>query len=292
MRALQTLLHEVVDYAGLFPPAALTMDKAAEHYATYRASDEAWMLGRFVIPAARLGELRSVPNGDVSPRRLSILLGDRWRDELSAAPSDADAFEVRFANAGGLADVRGALDASGHGAAAAYCEVPWSADFDALADTAHAHQLALKLRTGGVTPDAFPAPDVVLRFLDACIQRGVPCKLTAGLHHPLRAEHPLTYEAGCARSTMYGFLNVLVAAALLAAGHSAARVAPVLEERDASAFRFSDAGLEIRGMRAASADATPIARCLRSFGSCSFSEPVQDLRALSLLPDAPLAAAP
>ena len=75
MRALQTLLHEVVDYAGLFPPAALPIDEAAEHYATYRASDEAWMLGRFVVPAGRLAELRGVPNGALPATRLSILLG-------------------------------------------------------------------------------------------------------------------------------------------------------------------------------------------------------------------------
>src|SRR4051812_40808415 len=54
---LQALLTGVIDYAGLFPPAALPLDQAIRNYAHYRAEPESWMLGRFIIPAARLAEL-------------------------------------------------------------------------------------------------------------------------------------------------------------------------------------------------------------------------------------------
>lgn len=284
MHALRILLADVVDYAGLFPPASLSLADAAGRYASYRASDAAWMLGRFVLPAARMPEVAALPNAP-PPTRLALLLGARWADELRAAPPEADCFELRVDDVGNIAAVRHALDACGRGDATAYAEVPWSADMRAMAAAARDAAVALKLRTGGVTADAFPPPDVVLAFLDACVAHGVACKLTAGLHHPLRAEHALTYETGCVRGTMYGFLNALVAAALLAAGHSPARVAPVLEERSAGAFRFDD-GVEIRGMRAASEALHPAVRALRSFGSCSFDEPVRDLRALALLPSA------
>ena len=53
----RALLAGLVDYAGLFPPAALSMDDAVAEYARWRRSPEAWMLGRFVLPAARLAEL-------------------------------------------------------------------------------------------------------------------------------------------------------------------------------------------------------------------------------------------
>ena len=36
--ALRTLLAGAIDYAGLFPPAALDMPEAARNYATYRAA--------------------------------------------------------------------------------------------------------------------------------------------------------------------------------------------------------------------------------------------------------------
>src|SRR5207249_3714131 len=55
--SLRALLGGIIDYAGLFPPAKLPLDQAIRRYAKYRRLDDRWMLGRFVIPAARLGEL-------------------------------------------------------------------------------------------------------------------------------------------------------------------------------------------------------------------------------------------
>jgi hypothetical protein len=58
--ALRVLLRGIVDYAGLFPPASLDMASAAAEYAKQRSGSECWMLGRFVLPAARLTELEQV----------------------------------------------------------------------------------------------------------------------------------------------------------------------------------------------------------------------------------------
>ena len=55
--ALRTLLAGAIDYAGLFPPAALDMPEAARNYAAYRAGPHAWALGRFIVPSARLNEV-------------------------------------------------------------------------------------------------------------------------------------------------------------------------------------------------------------------------------------------
>jgi hypothetical protein len=56
-RALRILLEGLIDYAGLFPPAALPMEQAVANYGRYRAGEHAWMLGRFVVPAERVGEV-------------------------------------------------------------------------------------------------------------------------------------------------------------------------------------------------------------------------------------------
>ena len=53
---LRVLLGSIVDYAGLFPPARLPLDQAVRNYLRYRSEPESWMLGRFVLPAARLDE--------------------------------------------------------------------------------------------------------------------------------------------------------------------------------------------------------------------------------------------
>ncbi len=55
-RGLVRLLAGLIDYAGLFPPAALPMADAVARYARYRQGAHAWALGRFIVPAARLEE--------------------------------------------------------------------------------------------------------------------------------------------------------------------------------------------------------------------------------------------
>src|SRR5690349_14896897 len=56
-RSLRALLTGVIDYAGLFPPSSLPLERSIRNYAAYRQSDDHWMLGRFICPAARLSEL-------------------------------------------------------------------------------------------------------------------------------------------------------------------------------------------------------------------------------------------
>src|SRR5271154_2009055 len=51
------LLRGLIDYAGLFPPASCGMATAVANYEAYLRSEDAWMLGRFIVPVARLGEV-------------------------------------------------------------------------------------------------------------------------------------------------------------------------------------------------------------------------------------------
>ncbi|MGE0482199.1 MAG: hypothetical protein AB7Q17_17210 [Phycisphaerae bacterium] len=118
MRAsTKTFLREIVDYAGLFPPAQLALEPAVVNYAAYQQSPDAWMLGRFICPAAKLGDLapfRDARFTDERPLRLSVLgrggetpadFLANLRDDLAAinrlhaAPDRrirAEAFEVRL----------------------------------------------------------------------------------------------------------------------------------------------------------------------------------------------------
>ncbi|OYV71835.1 MAG: hypothetical protein B7Z72_06100, partial [Gemmatimonadetes bacterium 21-71-4] len=112
---------------------------------------------------------------------------------------------------------------------------------------------------------------------------GVPFKATAGLHHPLRAEYSLTYESDAPRGTMYGYLNLFLAAAFMSRGLDDASALALLEERDASALRFDTEGVRWDGHLLSADDLRHARRQIVAFGSCSFREPVDDLRALGLL---------
>jgi hypothetical protein len=137
----------------------------------------------------------------------------------------------------------------------------------------------LKLRTGGVTADAFPAVELVADALASCRAFGTSFKATAGLHHPVRSHRAEV------QTKMHGFVNVF-GAALLAHAHAlhAEQIRPILETEDASEFRFTNDRFAWRELDVS----TERIRALRgalvtSFGSCSFDEPRADLRLLGWL---------
>ncbi len=241
----------MIDYAGLFPPASLSMAEALRNYDAYRRGEHAWMLGRFVVPAGKLAEV---------PRDFPV---------TAIGMADAEVVEVKAAN--GEEVDRIAEQAEGK---TVYVEI---AD-PALLERIAAHGLRAKIRTGGVTPDAFPTAEAIARFIRACAEQGVAFKATAGLHHPIRCVRPLTYEADAPRGTMHGFVNVFLAAALLP------HAAQVLLDDDPRAFAFADDAASWRGHLVATETLADVRRHFAiAFGSCSFEEPVSDLQELEWL---------
>lgn len=298
--ALRALLSGIVDYAGLFPPSSLTMGEAVRNFAEYLDSPDAWALGRFVLPVARLGELEREAAGllpreaGATPWRLSALAGadlaaemERIREfnEMHGSSPDSgaaviDTIELKASSAVEIEQALGLVPRS----IEAFVEIPISADVDALIAAIGKGGGRAKVRTGGTTPDAFPRTQDLARFLEACVREGVPFKATAGLHHPLRAEYRLTYEPDAPRGVMYGFLNVFLGAALLATGMPAAELPALLEERSPDALRIDEAGISWRGWCLTTDQAAGARASLAlSFGSCSFREPIDDLKGLRLL---------
>jgi hypothetical protein len=158
-------------------------------------------------------------------------------------------------------------------------------DFRGLIAALSGADAGAKLRTGGITPDAFPSADRVLEFIAACHAADVPFKATAGLHHPIRAEYPLTYEPNCPRGLMHGFLNVFIAATALRCRKGDPRIAAdILKETNPRAFIFNDEVIRWRGLALDTMDlGTTRETFALSYGSCSFTEPVDELRALGLV---------
>jgi hypothetical protein len=289
--ALRALLARLIDYAGLFPPAALSMPQVTANYAAYRRSPDAWALGRLIVPAAKLGELSTAGADLIAPGddawRVSALVGDdverdaavidQW-NRVNAGRMLVDAIEARATTPSRIGEVARAFASS----VAVYLELPVADDPDTLIAAVADAGARAKIRTGGVTGDAFPTAAQVARFIVRCAAHDVPFKATAGLHHPLRGEYRLTYAPDAEQGAMFGFLATFVAAAF-ARRLPEAELVMLLEERDASAFQWSNHGLRWR-THALSMDELHGARdsFAIAFGSCSFREPIDDLLQLGL----------
>ena len=249
--ALRALLSELIDYAGLYPPASLPLSIVEERYRGFRASPERWMLNRLVLPMAKLPEARPDPNW-----RITLLVDG----EPGPLPPQVQTLETK---------------SSGCFALPTYFELP-------LESIQHGFA---KIRTGGLVEEAIPSSQELAQFLCDAAAIRVPFKATAGLHHPIRSLRPLTYALDSPRAVMHGFLNVFAGAAFAWHGMDCAYLATLLEERDPAALSFTDNGLLWNGHRITTGQIEEARReFAHSFGSCSFEEPVSELRTLGLLP--------
>ena len=296
MKSLRTFLRDLIDYAGLFPPAALPMDEAVGNFAGYHGGEQTWILARFVVPAARLRELEAaaeglLPGPGERPWQLSVLGGEDPRATAEALEAlerrhpegelVATAVEMK---ASSTEAIRRGLETLPEGVEV-FFEIPHDRDPAPLLGSLTGTRGRGKIRSGGVTEDAFPSPEEMARFLRACRTAQVPFKATAGLHHPLRGRYPLTYEKGSPEGTMFGFLNVFAASAfLLHQDLSETELLGLLTETDPEALTFSPGGLRWRG-RDLSLEELDRSRhgFALSYGSCSFVEPIEDLQAMDLL---------
>lgn len=301
------LLGGAVDYAGLFPPAGLEMAEAVRAYASHRTSSHSWMLGRFVVTAARLrelhGHLASAGSLAGGAWRLTALLGRdphadlkaiRWINQAATdRPSEplavVDACEAGVDSASAVDRLARLL--APEALAVSYEVDPTVPERPAILAAIRAAGGAAKIRTGGLEPEAIPTAGAVAAFVWDCIVTGVPFKATAGLHHPVRGLHPLRADPAGPSAVTHGFLNLFTAAIVGAAAwesgtiggaEGAALIERVLAETDPAAFRLGRDGLRWRDRHVAAATIERLrSRTVRSFGSCSFDDPVAGLENLA-----------
>ncbi len=290
--ATGALLAGLIDYAGLFPPARLDMAPAVAAYAAHRRGGEGWILARFVVPIARLGEFEATlaaldraERGEV-PWVLSGLLGPdvsgdaRAADEFNRRNGGVAVVRSLELRVDGVPQVQTARTAVPHWFELFY-EVPVRGDLRWLLAAIRAMGGRAKVRTGGLEPAAIPAPETVLKFLEGCAAIRLPFKATAGLHHAVRGEQPLTYEDGAPRATLFGYLNVVLAAAALWEGRPRAEARHLLEAQDAEGLVLGEDAVEWGGVRLSAGSLARARReSLLAIGSCSFDEPVGEIRAL------------
>jgi hypothetical protein len=240
------VLDRIIDHAALFPPARMSLPDALEEDRLARESPYDALLGRFVVPAAKLAEL--------PPERpaLSVVLSELGDVELVDGAAGVEAVELALPGARpGSAELVAAYRALRPLGVEVYFELvlddTWRDSVPAAIGAITAVGGRVKLRCGGAS---IPSVEQVALVIACCREAGVPFKATAGLHHPVR------------RGEEHGFLNLLAAA-----GAPLDRLESVLSETDGSALEVDG------GSRAV----------FVSFGSCSWREPVDGLRELGLL---------
>jgi hypothetical protein len=270
------------------------MQTSVANYAAYRAASDAWALGRFVLPASRLPELTEAlhplldSGSPPEPWLIAALAGTDLGSDLDLIrrfndkhlPARIDTVEFKADTAEAIHDRMHWMPQH----LQAYVEIPVSRDPARLLSALKQTGSRAKVRTGGVTRDAFPSSAELIRFISSCVAEGVLFKATAGLHHPLRAEYRLTYAADSERGVMFGFLNLFLATAFVRAGMEERRAVQVLEEASRTAFEVGESGIRWDGRSLSLDDLERVRQeVIVSFGSCSFVEPLAELQALYLL---------
>jgi hypothetical protein len=307
--SLRALLERSIDYAGMFPPCSLEIEPALKNQAEYVRSPDGWMLSTFVLRVAQLeAAAKNLSEFDHKhPLRVSALgpKTENTRDFIAALKTVTDAirsFQTQHVDLVSVAQLEMLLpinnaspartDLKGLNEARSAIgdlrlQAFWEAPVDAAEETidllaghnskTKAAAFGYKLRTGGVTADAFPSSIQIARALTAAAKHHVPIKFTAGLHHPVRQFRDEV------QTKMHGFLNVLGAGVLAAEHHwDEQQTVAMLEDEDAAAFSFHDTVFAWREWEVTMDRIKARRKLVTSFGSCSFDEPREDLRALGL----------
>ncbi len=294
--ALRALLEQAIDYAGLFPPADLALEPALQNQAGYIRSGDRWMLGAFILPVGKLAAAEEFLAQFSSEHSLHIsALGPKtarvedFREVLETAAAAIEKFRVGHEGVASIGQFEiplppGPVTESLGATREVFRQTALDCFWETPAELATATIAALegsgagfKLRTGGVTADAFPSDPEIARALVAAATHRVPIKFTAGLHHPVKKFH------ASVGTKMPGFLNVL-GAGVLAAEHAwdENQTEKMLADEDPASFAFGDAFFAWREWKISTEQIAARRPLVRSLGSCSFDEPRDDLRALGL----------
>lgn len=277
------LLTSLIDDAAMFPPGDVPLADATPAHRSHRAAWYAPLVGSFLCRASQLEDLESLagPSDDDEPLGVAVVVDTGTAGVLAAV--DTVAGTERLVLRGVEIPVRGepladnarrvvaALDAALGGPdddEPAYVEIPrapgWEAALDVVAEAGY----GAKSRTGGADVAAYPSAAELAAFVVACLDRGIAFKLTAGLHHAVRPHASDTGE--------HGFLNVALAVSAALDGAGVDDVAKVLDDDDPAHLTAGVVALSDQRQRS-------VRTWFRSFGSCSITEPLDDLVRLGLV---------
>lgn len=306
--SLKAFLHGLIDYAGLFPPAKLPLDQAIKNYTAYINCKDAWMLRPFVLPAAKLFEIKEYAQlfEEKRPLRLSIAGSktETEREFLSQLKKDVEQigyFRKRYGdwlkvevlelplpvNVPSKEFLHEVANITREIGVNVFCEIhllkenKWedhvtnSLDVIASLNSENGEDFGIKWRTGGIKAELIPDPDRLAFAIAQCRDRDLAMKFTAGLHHPVRMYREEV------NAKMHGFLNVFIASMLAyELKLNETIVKAILLDEDPSHFKITDETIGWQQLVLSPEQISRLRKSVCSFGSCSFDEPTDELREL------------
>jgi hypothetical protein len=281
--ATPTFLRRLIDDAAIFPPGNAPLPVGVREHFAIRRDGRSDVVGPFIVDVDRLQAAALLAREMHSALDVSVVVREPSTvDQALRIVADQDSLdlvglEVVLSSTGNALehDLEDLSDTIAGLATppAAWIELPWSISRDTWADDLAMVTnvgFALKIRTGGLTPQAFPSPQSLAEILCTAAELGLPFKCTAGLHSPVRH-----FDASTG-AIHHGFLNLIIASVRARAGGSLSEVTAILG--------LEDAGILAQAMGMIPDDEMTSARELfRSYGSCSIDEPLSELAQLGLI---------
>ncbi len=313
---LKTFTNKIIDYAGLFPPASLELAQAFHNFVFYSQGEFKWMLNKFIIPAKRLPDLEKIMNGMTIDGCIPFSILGSSGDTLSEFDSNflndielisgfknrfdeiasIDAIELRLPKELFMPDrievmpdimtsVYDRMEKTFGKNKPIFFEANLNEDHEARiirvveSIAGLDSSCGFKIRTGGTEPSSFPSPEQIAFAIMTCCEFDVPMKCTAGLHHPIRH-----FNDGVS-SYMHGFFNVFGAAILAYTNNfDEEELLEILNDEDPYEFIFKESGFEYKEIEVTNEEiAEAREKFILSYGSCSFDEPLDDLKTMEFL---------
>ncbi len=303
MKSLEALVEGLFDYAGMFPPAALTFQDALKEAAGFKDTlTRPSIVGAdMVITAAQLNEATTQhmleagfhrgnhirmclvgTHASDGHKRASQILAYNRESRVDRVPHEVVALELHsemddpMDAAGALMPGRFVL--SGQDIQVYWepklTDAEWNERFDevwSVIDGCNSESelpiVGLKVRAAG---EHALSPATLARIIPEINKRTLPFKVTQGLHHALAGTH----------DNPIGFIGLAAALRLNEEGAlNAEQLEACITEADGAAFDWAG-GISWRGHSIDRAQAGHAMRIPFQIGSCSISEPDQELDAL------------
>lgn len=315
LKSFRAFANKIIDYAGLFPPASLNLHDAFTGYSNYIKSEHKWMLSRFICPAKLFPELETIAGNIIESSNetfsFSVLGGSGNNDEslINRFKTDLEktlnfclkyskkvcieVFELKLhensEHISLFSKINESIKNEFKNNVDIFYEVTlnnnWkeilSSVTEAISEinrTSH-NKTGFKLRTGGITASSFPSSEKVACVIKTCKENIVPLKTTAGLHHPVK------HYREEVQTKMHGFINIF-GAGIVAHSRNLPEntLIEIINDEDAGSFHFTDESFSWKDYSVTVSEIEEARKnFILSFGSCSFDEPVEDLKKLGLL---------
>ncbi|MGM0587978.1 MAG: hypothetical protein ACQETE_06175 [Bacteroidota bacterium] len=317
--SLRAFMSGLIDYAGLFPPAKLSLDESIRNFAKYRSEEDAWMLSRFIIPAGKLNELRAYGEllNTSTPFDFSVIsqAADTLQSFREAVATSAeqilslhDQLEPNVLT--GALEVKLPIEAIIEGketsSQALQTLVDQMAEHQALPKQVYCEpkftenwRSEIPAVMAAISEVNDRTDQVALAFKLRC--GGVEAHLfptveqVAAVLYQAREKnvamkctaglhHPIRHYSDSVGTKMHGFFNVF-GAGLLGYAHDLAEeeVAHIIRDEDPSQFKFTGSMFSWADMDISEDEIAELRKtALHSYGSCSFDEPREDLDELHL----------